>query len=85
MPKMIARLLGIGAYVAASGLAALYLLVAYTSRHTASGGLDDTTAHVTWLALGGVTLALFVAHHVVGKQLLVIAREGDAPQPLGAR
>lgn len=84
MPKLIARLLGIGAYFAAAGLTALFLLVAYTSRRTATGGMDPTTAHVTWLALGGVTLALVVAHHVIGKQLLVIAREGDAPQPLGA-
>lgn len=85
MPKTIARLLGIGAYVAACGLTALYVLVAFTSRRTATGGLDATTTHVTWLALGGVTLALIVAHHVIGKQLLLIAREGDAPQPLGAR
>jgi len=85
MPKLIARLLGIGAYVAASGLAALFVLVAYTSRRTPLGGLDATTAHVTWLALGGVTLALCVADHVVSRQLLIIAREGDVPQPLGAR
>ncbi|HEX8726252.1 MAG TPA: hypothetical protein VF737_12770 [Gemmatimonadaceae bacterium] len=84
MPKLIARLLGVGAYVGATGLTALFLLVAFTSRRTVTGGMDATTAHVTWLALGGVTLALFVAHHVIGKQLLVIAREGDAPQPLGA-
>jgi hypothetical protein len=85
MPKMIARLLGIGAYVAGTGLTALFLLVAYTSRRTSTGGMDATTAHVTWLALGGVTLGLLVAHYVIGKQLLIMARHGDAPQPLGAR
>lgn len=85
MPKLIARLLGIGAYIAATALMGVFVLVAYTSRRTPTGGMDVTTAHVTWLALGGVTLALFVAHHVIGKQLLIIAREGDTPQPLGAR
>ncbi len=85
MPKMIARLLGIGAYFAGTGLMAVFVLVAYTSRRTPTGGMDATTAHVTWLALGGVTLGLFVAHHMIGRQLLIIAREGDAPQPLGAR
>ncbi|MDE3152843.1 MAG: hypothetical protein KGL93_11410 [Gemmatimonadota bacterium] len=85
MPKSIARLLGLGAYGAAAGIVALFLLVAYTSRRTPTGGLDTTMAHVTWLSLGGVTLALVVAHHVIGKQLLIIAREGDAGQPLGAR
>jgi hypothetical protein len=85
MPKVIARLLGAGAYLAASGLTLLFLLVAYSSRRTPNGGLDATTAHVTWLALGGVTLALVLVGHVIGKQLLLIGREGDAPHPLGAR
>ncbi|HEY5219706.1 MAG TPA: hypothetical protein VIJ16_07845 [Gemmatimonadaceae bacterium] len=85
MPQNIARLLGLGAYAAASGIVAVYLLVAYVTRHTATGGIDTTLAHVTWLALGGVTLALLVVHHVLGKQLLVIGRDGDVPQPLGAR
>ena len=84
MPKHIARLLGLGAYLACGGLAALFLLVAFTSRRTITGGMDATLAHVTWLSLGGVTLALFVVHHVIGRQLLVIARDGEKPQPLGA-
>jgi hypothetical protein len=84
MPKTIARLLGLGAYAACGGFIALFLLVAYFSRHTPKGGIDATLSHVTWISLGGVTLALLVVHHVIGKQLLVIARDDNAPQPLGA-
>lgn len=85
MPKTIARLLGLAAYAACGGIAAAYVLVAFVSRDTATGGMDATMTHVTWLALGGVTLAIIFVHHVVGRQFLLIAREGDTPQPLGAR
>jgi hypothetical protein len=85
MPKTIARLLGLGAYAVCAGIIALYVVVAYVSRRTPTGGMDGAMAHVTWIALGGVTLALLVAHHVIGSQLLEIARDGDAPKPLGAR
>jgi hypothetical protein len=84
MPKNIARLLGLGAYAACGGFVALFLLVAYVSRKTPTGGIDATLSHVTWLSLGGVTLALLVVHHVLARQLLVIARSDNAPQPLGA-
>jgi hypothetical protein len=84
MPKTIARLIGLGAYAACGGIVAIYLVVAYFSRHTPKGGIDPTLSHVTWLSLGGVTLALLIVHHVLGRQLLLIAREDNAPQPLGA-
>ncbi len=85
MPKFIARVLGIGAYLGGVVLLALFALVAYSSRKTTTGGLDATTSHVTWLALGGVILGLLIVDHVIGRQLLLIARKGDIPQPLGAR
>ncbi len=85
MPKFIARLLGLGAYIACCGIAAIYVMVAFVSRDTTTGGMDVTMTHVTWLALGGVTLAIMFVHHVIGRQFLLIAREGDTPQPLGAR
>jgi hypothetical protein len=84
MPQSLTRLLGLGAYGACAGIAALYLLVAFASRHTLTGGIDTTESYVVWIALGGLTLGLLIAHHVVGKQLLILAREGDRPQPLGA-
>jgi hypothetical protein len=85
MPSGLARILGLGAYGACAFFTALFLLVAYGSRRTPLGGMDTILAHVTWISLGGVTLGILIAHHVIGKQLLVIARSGDAPQPLGAR
>lgn len=86
MPKTIARLLGLGAYAACFGILALYLIVAFFSRHTSRGGIDITLQWVTWLSLGGVTILLLILHHVLARQLLVIARDGDEKgQPLGAR
>jgi peptidoglycan/LPS O-acetylase OafA/YrhL len=85
MPKMLARLLGLGAYAVCVALLALFALVAFASRHTATGGIDPTTQHVTWLAMGGVILAIIGVHVYLGRQLMLIARENDAPQPLGAR
>jgi hypothetical protein len=85
MPTVIARMLGLGAYGACAGIAGLYLLVAYISRPTATGGIDPTQSHVVWIALGGLTVGLLVAHHVFGRQLLILARDGDRPQPLGAK
>jgi len=85
VPQSIARLLGLGAYAACTGIMALYLLMAFVSRHTATGGIDYTESHVVWIALGGITIALLIAHHVVGRQLLILARDGDKPQELGAR
>ncbi len=85
MPKMIARLLGLGAYATCAGLLAVFAATAFFSRHTATGGIDPTTEHVTWLAIGGVVLAVIVVALYLGRQLMLIARENDAPQPLGAR
>ncbi|HVA56333.1 MAG TPA: hypothetical protein VNF92_00430 [Gemmatimonadaceae bacterium] len=85
MPKTIARLLGLGAYAVCGAIIALYVVVAYISRRTPTGGMDPALTHVTWISLGGVTLAVLATHHVIGKQLLEIARDGDIPKPLGAR
>ena len=85
MPKTIARLLGLGAYAVCVALLALFAVAAFFSRHTATGGIDPTTEHVTWLAMGGVVLAIIGVHLYIGRQLLLIARENDAPQALGAR
>lgn len=85
MPRMIARLLGLGAYAVCLALVAVFAAVLLASRHTATGGIDPTTEHVTWLAIGGVTLGIIAVHLYLGRQLLLIARENDAPQALGAR
>ena len=74
-----------GAYGACAGIVALYGFVAYLVAHTPTSGIDATEAHVAWLSLGGLTVGLLIAHHVIGRQLLLIAREGNRPQPLGAK
>ena len=84
MPHFIARMLGLGAYAASAGIVGLYLLVAGISRHTPTGGIDATQSHVVWIALGGLALGLLLVHHVVGRQLLILARDGEKPQRLGA-
>ncbi|MEX2178181.1 MAG: hypothetical protein WD801_05695 [Gemmatimonadaceae bacterium] len=81
MPPKIARLAGLGAFGACAGLAALYLLVVLISRPS-SNGIDATNAVVTWIAVGGVVAALIVAHVVIGRQLLRLARGADVRHPL---
>ena len=39
MPPKIARLAGLGAFGACAAFVALYLLIAYISRHTPTGGM----------------------------------------------
>ncbi|MFN2563949.1 MAG: hypothetical protein ABR499_02905 [Gemmatimonadaceae bacterium] len=74
MPPKVARLAGLGAFAASAGLAALYLLLVYLTRPTAHGGIDSINAVVTWIALGGVFVALIGAHVVIGRRLLEVAR-----------
>ena len=54
MPPRIARLAGLGAFGACAGLIALFLLIAWISRPTRTGGIDPTLAWIVWIALAGV-------------------------------
>jgi hypothetical protein len=74
LPSRIAKLAGFGAFAACGGLLLLYSLLAYVSRPTTLGGIDRTQALVTWIALGGVFLALIAAHAILGRRLLDMAR-----------
>lgn len=74
MPPKVARLAGLGAYAACVGLGLLYLLLVYVTRPTPRGGIDPINAVVTWIALGGVFVALIGAHFVIGRRLLEVAR-----------
>jgi hypothetical protein len=82
MPPKYARLAGLGAFGASAGLLGLFLLLAFISRPTLLGGIDSTSAAVTWIALGGLFLALIGAHIVIGRQLLRLARGADVKHPL---
>jgi hypothetical protein len=74
MPTKYARLAGLGAFGACAGFVALFALVAYISRHTATGGMMETLSVVTWISVGLVVLALIAVHVAIGKELLSLGR-----------
>jgi len=79
MPPKIARLAGLGALGACAGFIALYVYVAYISRHTSTGGMMPVLSAITWISVGLVLLALIGLHIVLAKQLLALARGGAQP------
>jgi TRAP-type C4-dicarboxylate transport system permease small subunit len=80
MPPRIARLTGLGALAACGAFAALFLYVAYISRHTATGGMMPALSVVSWISVGIVVVALIAVHIAIGKQLLYIGRGGGPRQ-----
>jgi hypothetical protein len=74
MSMKFARLAGLGAFGACAGFVALFALVAYLSRHTATGGMTETLAAVTWISVGLVVIALIALHVAMGKELLSLSR-----------
>jgi hypothetical protein len=80
MPSKIAKLAGLGAFAASGGLAVAYLLLIYLTRPSARGGIDMINAVVTWIALGGVIVALIGAHVLIGRRLLELA-SGASREP----
>jgi hypothetical protein len=82
MDNRIARLAGLGAFGASAGLLALFLLIAFVSRPTVTGGMNAATAAVVWIALGGLFVALIAVHIILGRRLLVLARGWELRHPL---
>jgi hypothetical protein len=82
MQTRIARLAGLGAFGACAGLLALFLLLAYVSRPTPTGGINLATAAVTWISLGGLFAALIAVHVVIARQLLRLSRGWNIRHPL---
>lgn len=74
MRTKVAKLAGLGAFGACVGFVALYLLIAYVSRHTTTGGIMPVLSVVTWISVGLVVLALIAVHVAVGRQLLYLDR-----------
>jgi len=74
MPTKFARLAGLGAFGASGGFVALFFVVAWLSRHTATGGMMGTLSAVTWISLGLVVLSLIAVHVAIGKELLALSR-----------
>jgi hypothetical protein len=82
MPPKIAKLAGLGAFGACAGLLALYLGLVFLTRPMSRGGIDSVNAAVTWIALGGLILALMAAHVVIARQLLLLGRGKGIKHPL---
>lgn len=78
MSPKIARLAGLGAFAACVVFILLFLLVAWGSRHTSTGGMMPAEAVVTWISVGLVFVALIATHIVLGKQLLYLGKGGGA-------
>lgn len=78
----IARLAGFGAFGAIGGMSAGYGLFILLTRPTATSGMDLTSSLVTWIAVGGVLLALIAVHVVLAKQLLRLGQGLDKKHPL---
>ena len=74
MPPKIARLAGLGAFAACGGFILLFLLIAYVSRHTPTGGMMPVLSWVTWISVTLVFLALIGVHVYLGRQLLRLAQ-----------
>ena len=74
MPPKIARLAGLGAFAACGAFVLLFLLIAYASRHTPTGGMMPVLSWVTWISITLVFLALIGVHIYLGKQLLTLAQ-----------
>ena len=82
MPPKIAKLAGLGAFGACAGLLGLYLLLVFITRPGRYSGIDNISAAVTWIALGGLFAALIIAHVAIGKQLLKLSRGAEIRHPL---
>ena len=73
MPPRLAQLAALGAYGACAAFIGLFVVVAFVSRHTTTGGMMPALSAVTWISLGVVLVALLAAHLVIAKQLLALA------------
>ena len=74
MPPKIARLAGLGAFAACGGFVLLFVLLAYVSRYTPTGGMMPVLSWVTWVSVALVFVALIGVHVYLGRQLLMLAQ-----------
>lgn len=76
--KNFARLAAFGALGVSVGVAGLYVLIAYGSTHTATGGIDQTNAVLTWIGAAVPIAGIVAAHLVYARQLFRYAKEHGA-------
>ena len=79
MSPRFARLVGLGAFAACGGIAALYAIFLFVTRPGPTSGMDATSRFIAWLSVAGVLMALLGVHVVLGRQLLALARGEPRP------
>jgi hypothetical protein len=72
-----AKLAALGAIGVAAGVLALYALIAFGARHTATGGIDTTHAVLTWISAAVPAAAIIAAHLAYAKILLDESRVAE--------
>jgi hypothetical protein len=65
-----AKLAALGAVGVSLGVLALYALIAFGSRHTATSGIDPTHATLTWISAAIPCAAIIAAHLAYVRVLL---------------
>ena len=65
----VGRLAALGALAVCGGVALLTIGLAWLTRPTPTGGMDVTSAIVTWIAVGGTALAIIAVHLALARQL----------------
>ena len=79
MSPRFARLVGLGAFAACGGIAALYAIFLFVTRPGPTAGMDASSRFIAWLSVAGVLIALLGVHVVLGRQLLALARGEPRP------
>jgi len=70
-----AKLAALGAVGVSLGVVALYALIAFGSRHTATSGIDATEATLTWISAAVPCAAIIAAHLAYAKVLLAESKK----------
>jgi hypothetical protein len=68
--RKFAKLAALGAVGVSIGVLGLYALISFGSRPTATGGIDQTHAVLTWISVAIPTLAFIAAHLAFARILL---------------
>jgi hypothetical protein len=74
-PRQLARFAGYGAFAVVVGLALLFGLMAFGTRHTPLGGIDAIQARVTLVSLIVPFAVIIAVHAVYARQLIRWSRE----------
>jgi len=78
----IAKLAALGAFGAIGGMVLAFGGLVLLTAPGRTGGMDPTGAAVTWIAVGGVVIALIAVHLVIARQLVRLSQGLDKKHPL---